>query len=245
MSAVRPLRGGCVCGRNRYIIVLPKDGIQHVQVLFSTERLHQEPLGSPLAAYIRVPLAWLHSTTFAFFDDETHSMIRRVYTHPSQEHTKRNFCGFCGTPLSYWSEDPRSEADYIHLTLGSLLRQDLQDLDDMGLIPGSEDSEGDVGEGERTKQEKEGEGDTPARGTALRQSFGVPWFDAMVEGTRLGRMRWTHEIRPSEDGTVKIDWEISEQPDSGSEGGGGDDDCVDPGSASGLSGKRKLQDRGE
>ncbi|KAG5923327.1 hypothetical protein E4U53_003571 [Claviceps sorghi] len=233
MSTLRPLRGGCLCGRNRYIIALPEDGIQHAQVLFSTERSHQEPLATPLAAYIRVPLSWLHSTTFAFFDDETHAMIRRVYTHPSQGHAKRNFCGFCGTPLSYWSEEPRSEADYIQLTLGSLLQEDLQDLEDLGLIP--EDSEGEVGEGQ-TETEKEGS--PGGHGITLRQSFGVPWFDGMVEGTRLGRLRRTHGIKHSGNGSVKVEWEIIEQSDAPE---GGQD--ADMEAASGLPEKRKLQDR--
>ncbi|KAG5941512.1 hypothetical protein E4U59_001687 [Claviceps monticola] len=231
MSALRPLRGGCLCGRNRYIIALPEDGVQHAQVLFSTERSHQEPLATPLAAYIRVPLSWLHSTTFAFFDDETHTMIRRAYTHPSQEHTKRNFCGFCGTPLSYWSEEPRSEADFINLTLGSLLQEDLQDLEDLGLIPEESDRE--------VEEDKEA-GTNRNQGIALRQSFGVPWFDSMVEGTQLGRMRRTHGITQSGDGTVKIEWEITEQADE-SDGKDGDVEAA----AAGLSGKRKLEDREE
>ncbi|KAG6007818.1 hypothetical protein E4U21_005538 [Claviceps maximensis] len=238
MSALRPLRGGCLCGRNRYIIALPEDGIEQAQVLFSTDRLHQEPLATPLAAYIRVPLTWLHSTTFAFFDDETHAMIRRVYTHPSQQHAKRNFCGFCGTPLSYWSENPRSEADYIHLTLGSLLREDLQDLEDLGLIP--EDDEDEALEQEKEdNQDGDKEAGSRNHGTTLRQSFGVPWFDSMVEGTRLGRLRRTHGIKHSGNGAVKVEWEITEQSDTPP--GGGDD--VDAESVAGLPGKRKLQDR--
>ncbi|OAA33011.1 hypothetical protein AAL_00476 [Moelleriella libera RCEF 2490] len=230
MSTLRPLRGGCQCGRNRYIIALPEDGVDQARVLFSTDRAHQEPLATPLAAYIRVPLAWLHSTTFAFFEDETHAMIRRVYTHPSQEHTKRNFCGFCGTPLSYWSEQPRSEAEYINLTLGSLLQEDLQDLEDVGLIP--EENESDLDE---TQQQVVG---VPDRGTALRQSFGVPWFDGLVEGTRLGRMRRTHGIKRSDDGSVRIEWEILEESPA-LEGGR---DAV-MATVSDMSGKRKLEDR--
>lgn len=152
-------------------------------------------------------------------------MIRRVYTHPSRDYTKRNFCGFCGTPLSYWSEEPRSEADYINLTLGSLLQEDLQDLEDLGLV--REDSEGEAEQKQAVPQQNQG--------TALRQSFGVPWFDGMVEGTRLGRMRRTHGIKQSERGTVKIEWEIIDQSDA--------DDDADGESASGLPGKRKLRDR--
>lgn len=157
-------------------------------------------------------------------------MIRRVYTHPSQEHTKRNFCGFCGTPLSYWSEQPRSEAEYINLTLGSLLQEDLQDLEDVGLIP--EENESDLDE---TQQQVVG---VPDRGTALRQSFGVPWFDGLVEGTRLGRMRRTHGIKRSDDGSVRIEWEILEESPA-LEGGR---DAV-MATVSDMSGKRKLEDR--
>jgi hypothetical protein len=187
----------------------------------------EEPLATPLAAYIRVPLSWLHSTTFAFFDDETHTMIRRVYTHPSQEHTKRQFCGFCGTQLSYWSEEPRSEAEYINLTLGSLLQEDLQDLEDLGLIPDETDS------GPDEKQSVA----SPSRGNALRHSFGVPWFDGMVEGTRLGRMRRTHGIKRSDDGAVRVEWEIIEQSDSP------DSNDVEMEIGSTSSGKRKLREQ--
>lgn len=153
-------------------------------------------------------------------------MIRRVYTHPSQEHAKRHFCGFCGTPLSYWSEEPRSEAEFINLTLGSLLQEDLQDLEDLGLIP--EESESEL---------EEKQVGSPNRDHALRQSFGVPWFDGMVEGTRLGRMRRTHGIQRSDDGTVKVEWEIIEESD------GPESADVDMETGSTSSGKRKLQDR--
>ncbi|KYK60056.1 hypothetical protein DCS_01190 [Drechmeria coniospora] len=229
MSELRPLRGGCQCGRNRYIIAVPEDGIHDAQVLFNTEPVHQIPLATPLAAFIRVPLSWYHSTTFAFFPDETHSMIRRVYTHPSQQHSKRHFCGFCGTPLSYWSEDPVSEAEYINLTLGSLLREDLRDLEDMGLIP-------DESEAEDASEAAEA---APAtRGTALRESFGVPWFDGMVEGTRLGKLRRSQGVKQSQDGHVMVSWEVVEY----TEGDDGSD--LDMEVASTSSGKRKLGDLG-
>ncbi|GJN68951.1 hypothetical protein PLIIFM63780_000860 [Purpureocillium lilacinum] len=229
MSVLRPLRGGCQCGRNRYIIAVPQDGIGEAQVLFNTEPVHQIPLATPLAAYIRVPLSWYHSTTFAFFPDETHSMIRRAYTHPSQQHSKRHFCGFCGTPLSYWSENPRSEADYIQLTLGSLLREDLADLEDMGLIPDDTDDEAESNELQRRE--------TPTKSTALRESLGVPWFDGMVDGTRLGNLRRSQGVHRSEDGSVRVEWEIVEFSDAP----GGED--VDMSTGSRSPSKRKLSDR--
>ncbi|KAH6888573.1 hypothetical protein B0T10DRAFT_56379 [Thelonectria olida] len=233
MSSLRPLRGGCQCGRNRYIIAIPQESRTEAQVLFNTDPIHQIPLATPLAAYIRVPLSWYHSTTFAFFPDETHSLIRRVYTHPSQDHSKRNFCGYCGTPLSYWCEDPPSEAAYINLTLGSLLREDLRDLEDMGLIPEEEEEE-------KTQEEssQSSSSEVVDRTMALRQSFGVPWFDSMVEGTRLGRMRRSQGIQQSQDGRVKVEWEIVEYSGDGAEGGIADTEME----STGL-GKRKLQDR--
>ncbi|RGP63714.1 hypothetical protein FLONG3_9803 [Fusarium longipes] len=231
MSTLRPLRGGCQCGRNRYIIAIPQNSISEAQVLFNTDSAHQIPLATPLAAYIRVPLSWYHSTTYSFFPDETHALIRRVYTHPSQEHSKRNFCGYCGTPLSYWSEDPHTEADFINLTLGSLLREDLRDLEDMGLIPEEEDDKN------ITRQPS----NVVGRSAALRQSYGVPWFDGMVEGTRLGNMRRSQGVQKSQDGRVKVEWEIVEYS------GNGDDSNESPQGdiemEMSVPGKRKMKDR--
>lgn len=233
MSALQPLRGGCQCGRNRYIIAIPQERMKEAQVLFNTDPVHQIPLATPLAAYIRVPLPWFHSSTHPLFPDETHSMIRRVYTHPTQQHSKRQFCGFCGTPLSYWSEDPETEAEYISLTLGSLLREDLRDIEDIGLIPD---------EDEDTAGAADDAGTSPSvRSTALRQSYGVPWFEAMVEGTRLGKMRRSQGVKRSRDGRVKVEWEVvefsSDHTPLANEDGDGEEGAA--------TGKRKLNDRDE
>lgn len=188
------------------------------------------PLATPLAAYIRVPLSWYHSTTYAFFPDETHTMIRRVYTHPSQDYSKRHFCGFCGTPLSYWSEEPRSEAEFINLTLGSLLREDIRDLEDMGLIP--EDSD------QASSPSGEAAPATPTRRTAIQQSFGVPWFDRLIEGSRLGSMRRSYGAKRSRDGQTSIEWDIVEFSENG--GGEMDEDDLAEGASMQL-GKRKQR----
>lgn len=42
MNTLRPLRGGCQCGRNRYIIAVPQDGINEAQVLFNTDSAHRK-----------------------------------------------------------------------------------------------------------------------------------------------------------------------------------------------------------
>jgi hypothetical protein len=41
MSQLRNLRGGCQCGRNRYIIAVPDGGVREAQVLFNTEPTHR------------------------------------------------------------------------------------------------------------------------------------------------------------------------------------------------------------
>lgn len=178
-----------------------------------------------------MPLSWYQSTTYAFFPDEAHSLIRRVYTHPSQQHAKRHFCGYCGTPLSYWSEEPASESGFISLTLGSLLGEDLRDLEDMGLIPDQSDADDDV---------KESRDETASSGsTALRQSDGVPWFETLVEGTPLGRLRRSHGTRQSEDGSVKLEWEVVDFT------GDSDSDMADATASSVAErpAKRKLDER--
>jgi len=239
MSQLRNLRGGCQCGRNRYIIAVPDGGVREAQVLFNTEPTHQIPLATPLAAYIRVPLSWYHSTTYSFFPDETHSLIRRVYTHPTQEHSKRHFCGYCGTPLSYWSEDPRSEAEYIHLTLGSLLQDDLSDLEDMGLLPNDTPDSSDQSETSQAEAGGVSGTATPTRSTALRQSYGVSWFEGLLEDTRLGNMTRSHGIKRSKDGMAKVEWEVIEF--NGDDGAPEDADMEDLGSGSNPSAPAKRK----
>lgn len=151
-----------------------------------------------------MPLTWYRSTTYAFFEDETHSAIYRSYTSPHEQSAKRHFCGFCGTPLSYWSESPASEAEYISLTLGSLNGSDLRDLEDLGVLPSEalQDAEND--------KEKIGNvvpfaGSNTVNGPA---NEGLPWFETMVEGSRLGRMKRSSGHR--QDGRYKVEWEIME-----------------------------------
>lgn len=42
MSELRPLRGGCQCGRNRYIIAVPNEYLNEAQVLFNTDPEHRK-----------------------------------------------------------------------------------------------------------------------------------------------------------------------------------------------------------
>ena len=193
-----------------------------------------------------MPLEWYRSATIALYPDETNAMIHRVYTSPAEQHAMRHFCGFCGTPLSYWSEQPRSEADFIQLTLGSLSGEDLGDLEDMGLLP---DSDAEASEAQApvtpadatqiaaldagTRVQDHGRRDVVLR-PGRETLGGLPWFDTLVEGSRLGTIRTSKGSGRSRDGAVRVEWEVVEYTEDGS---GGDDTP--------RSGKRKFDEREE
>lgn len=160
-----------------------------------------------------------------------------MFDNPFEGHTRRQFCGFCGTPLTYWSEHPRTEADYIQITMGSLCREDLGDLEDMGLIPES------PGEDQTLQLPSRGgaqEAPVTSTSTAVqpvvhRDTTSIPWFDSIVEGSSLGgRLRATKGTRHSADGATTIEWEIVEYNDDGGE---------EVSTPSSNNGKRKLGDR--
>jgi hypothetical protein len=123
--------------------------------------------------------------------------------------------------LSYWTEEPASHADYISLTLGSLASSDLQDLEELGLLPKEalEDAEND-------KQTIKSV--TPHSASNLTESQGLPWFETMVEGSKLGRLRTSRGTRTANDGRTQVEWEIVEWT--------GEDDGQGPS----ATGKRKL-----
>ncbi|KUI59204.1 hypothetical protein VP1G_06445 [Cytospora mali] len=247
MSIPRPLRGSCACHRNQYLIRAPEGATEFAQVLFGTDPSHRIAQANPLSAHIRVPLTWYYSATFSFFPDENATTIRRLYENPFEGYSRRHFCGFCGTPLTYWSDHPRSEAEYIQVTMGSLCREDLGDLEDLGLIPGSPVSEGERLElptrgGREPDQASTGQGNQATGTTSTdpqpvgRETLSIPWIDSIVEGSSLGgRLKGTKGTRQSADGTTRIEWEIVEFNAEG------DDD--EAGSSSSNNGKRKLGDR--
>ncbi|TKW56945.1 hypothetical protein CTA1_8027 [Colletotrichum tanaceti] len=99
---------------------------------------------------------------------------------------------------------PQAEADYIHLTLASLRGEDLRDLEDLGLIPEFEEAE-----------EAEEQPAIPTTTTVVgRDTRGVPWFESMIEGTRLGSLRHSQVVDHSRDGAIRVEWEIVEWTDS-------------------------------
>lgn len=75
---------------------------------------------------------------------------------------------------------------------------------------------------------------TLSRPSESHREIDIPWFDSIMEGSRLGgRLRTTRGTRQSADGTTRIEFEITEYTDDGGE---------TKGSSSG-NGKRKLGDR--
>ena len=170
---------------------------------------------APLTAFLRVPLTWYQSTTYSYYPDETHTSIRRQYSSPSYPHSKRQFCGYCGTPLSYWTEEPHTEAEFILLTLGSLVGEDLSELEELGLLPAEAVVD--------AKAEKE----MMSAGSAGASST-MPWFETLIKGSPLGNMNRSRGKARSKDGNLKVEWEIIEW----------DNDEEDMGTV----GKRKLDD---
>lgn len=229
MSRERPLRGSCSCGRNRYTVVVPEGSNEVAQVFFENSNEHRRHQAAPLTAFLRIPLTWYHSATYSFFPDETHATIRRAYTSPAHPHSKRHFCGYCGTPLSYWTEQPPTEADFISLTLGSLIGEDLRELEDLGLIP-PEVTRDALGEREDVmnliagavqgggQQQQHSAGDDNAMTTGEYNGnghgAGLPWFETMMEGSLLGQLTRHRRVSRAKTtrqvGGVRVEWEIVE-----------------------------------
>jgi hypothetical protein len=160
---------------------------------------------SPLTLWLRVPLAWYTSATFAHFPDETRSSIQRSFTSPFTGDHRRVFCGYCGTPLSSWNERTRDEAEHISLTVGSLLDDDQELLAELGLLPGSESSD------EETAEPAAETSQPMATRSAARSEprvRGAPWFDDLVQHTRLGRFKQQRGRHMA--GRVQVEWEVTE-----------------------------------
>ncbi|KAF9887049.1 hypothetical protein FE257_010543 [Aspergillus nanangensis] len=237
MTSSEYIRGSCLCGRNHYMIQIPQDEANNAQIYFDSSRDNRRFHGTPLTAWLRVPLTWYQSNTQSYFPDETHATIRRIFSPNHAPHTQRVFCGFCGTPLTYWSEEPHEEADYMSVTVGSLNGDDQRILEDLALLPETSDEE--ETDKDEVLQEVESS-NTPTqevrtssatvtlpssgREMGVSRSYregnmgGIPWFEEMIEGSRLGRLMKTRRgVGVSDDQSTTIEWEVSELTNDGSE----------------------------
>lgn len=153
---------------------------------------------------LRVPIANLQTTTHAFFPDETHNTIRRVFVPHFAPHTKRHFCGFCGTQLTNWTEDPPEEAEWVRVNLGSLKSESMDKLEDSGILGG-------VDEDEDGKPSSGADGaELSTTGPQGREVQGNPWFEEIIEGSELGKIRKRRGGKSSADGSTRVEWEVME-----------------------------------
>ena len=168
-------------------------------------------------------------------------MIRKIFTPAREPHSKRIFCGYCGTHLTHWTEAVANETDYLNVTVGSLFGEDLRTLEELGLLPEDEDEQ-DTAESHRLPPVSEGNntnqvarGNTTVQRRVRRElEGGMTWMEEMVDGSRLGRLQKTKRgIGKSADGMTTVEWEITEIAADGSEE-----------EAGAGRGKRKLGDFG-
>lgn len=118
----------------------------------------------------------------------------------------------------------------MNISLGSLLSEDLRALEELDLLPDDmrDDPNADP---QLTMSGALGPGDTPAQNSVQSQenhpvtqmrrtgkTGSLTWFEDMLDGSRLGRTQTTRRgLGVSDDGSTRVEWEVSEYTDDGSE----------------------------
>lgn len=235
------LHGSCSCGRFRHIVDLPSQHAGRAELRYDNSSASRRSLlwhrwklstsrhsstrttdeeansytgqhsASPLTLWLRVPLPWYTSATFAQFPDETHSSIQRTFTSPFTPTTSNKFCGYCGTQLSSWSEHTRDEAEHICLPVGSLLDEDQELLNTLGFFGDSSDEETGTGVAAPVQTNR-----TRAVARSEPQARGAPWFEEIVRNTSLGRFR--QQRGGHSDNGVQVEWEVTEWTEGDDDG---------------------------
>lgn len=145
------------------------------------------------------------------------------------------------------------EANFMSISIGSLSSKHQRALEDLDLLPEVVGEEKSVAGLAKTSTAPSGSDirasaivvptvrESDISRTVHHGSFGgIPWFEEMVEGSRLGRlMRQRRGMGISHDKSTSIEWEISEWQDDGSGGPGQDNDD----SNGQATGKRKRERR--
>ena len=117
---------------------------------------------------------------------------------------------------------------WLDVTLGSLGGESLGVLEGVGVLLNGEDDDGKTEDGKGGPEGDEGmEGvEAPTlrsakdSGMSYGRNRGMPYFEDMVEHSRLGRIRRQKGGSKSQDGRVTVHWEVveiggEEMPDSG------------------------------
>lgn len=121
----------------------------------------------------------------------------------------------------------------MSVTVGSLHGNDQRLLEDLDLLPDSseeEETDAEAGPAEEqmtvtpSVQTRSSTAVAPSSTTEPRISRtyrqgtadGIPWFEEMIEGSRLGRLMKTRRgIGMSDDQSTRIEWEVSEWTNDG------------------------------
>lgn len=111
------------------------------------------------------------------------------------------------------------------MTVGSLLDEDQAALGELGFLPNGESSDEDFTDIAGPSRQN----GAHAAIKSEPQARGAPWFEDMVENTRLGRFKHQRGGHSSRDGSVRVEWEVIEWTDA--------DDADDEATPSG---KRKI-----
>lgn len=108
--------------------------------------------------------------------------------------------------------------------MGSLKRESVEKLADEGLLTGSDDAANDTKTVETSLD--------PNKASEGREMQGVPWFEEMIEGSELGRIKRQRGGQSSVDGRSKVEWEVVEF-------------ATEAGDTGGNTAKRKLDQVGK
>ncbi|KAF2751475.1 hypothetical protein M011DRAFT_464206 [Sporormia fimetaria CBS 119925] len=214
-AAYETLHGSCACGRNRYVIEVPVDQVQLAEVRYDNSAASRSLYASPLTFWLRVPLRWYTSATFAQFPDETRTSIQRTFVSPFATNTRHQFCGYCGSQLTSWDDLTPENAEHISITVGSLLSEDQDRLGKLGFLPNGDSSD----------DEYSAYTVKPSRHRSLIHSEpqirGAPWFEELVEHTGLGHLKQQRGGHTSRDGRVRVEWEVVEYTEGDDVNNGG------------------------
>ena len=118
--------------------------------------------------------------------------------------------------MSYWHERSREDAEWIYISLGSLESESLDILSEVGILGGEEErqeapsnNQMDYEGGSTNAPAAHSTNTVAARGES-REVRGQPWFEEMLEGSELGRLRRRRGGMTSKDGSSQVEWEVVE-----------------------------------
>lgn len=89
------------------------------------------------------------------------------------------------------------------MTVGSLLDEDQALLGQLGFLPSGDSSDEDAGP-------RAGPSNHRSLIRSEPQGQGAPWFEEIVQNTRLGRIKQQRGGHSSRDGGVRVEWEVME-----------------------------------